>query len=240
MKNKNLIGTFSLNSCPNITEIMSKNLDYIIIDREHGAHSFSETNILNKVIKKNCLSLIRCSHLNRIEIQKCLDLNPNGILIPQISSLEDAERAIDYTFFNPKGSRGLSPYTASFDYNHYGSDIKKQKINKKIFLGLLIEGYSGLESLHDICSNFSKEISLIYFGLYDFTTSLKLKPSWKDNRVKKAVKDIISICNKKKIMVGSIARNVNEIKFLKNLGLKFICYQNDTGIIHEAFKIIRK
>ena len=41
-------------------------------------------------------------------------------------------------------------------------------------------------------------------------------------------------------MVGSIARNVNEIKFLKNLGLKFICYQNDTGIIHEAFKIIRK
>ena len=54
----------------------------------------------------------------------------------QISSLEDAERAIDYTF-NPKGSRGLSPYTASFDYNHYSSD-KKQKINKKIFLGLLI------------------------------------------------------------------------------------------------------
>ena len=80
---------------------------------------------------------------------------------------------------------------------------------------MLIEGYSGLESLHDICSNFSKEISLIYFGLYDFTTSLKLKPSWKDNKVKKAVKNIISICNKK-IMVGSIARNVNEIKFKKS------------------------
>ena len=45
--------------------------------------------------------------------------------VPQISSLEDAERAIDYTF-NPKGSRGLSPYTASFDYNHYGSDIKSK------------------------------------------------------------------------------------------------------------------
>ena len=60
-----------------------------------------------------------------------LGFKSNGILIPQISSLEDAERAIDY-FFNPKG-RGLSAYTANFDYNHYGSDIKKQKINKKIF-----------------------------------------------------------------------------------------------------------
>ena len=37
MNKKNIIGTFSLNSCPNITEIISKNLDYIIIDREHGS-----------------------------------------------------------------------------------------------------------------------------------------------------------------------------------------------------------
>ena len=49
MNKKNLIGTFSLNSCPNITEIISKNLDYVIIDREHGPHSFENTNILNKI-----------------------------------------------------------------------------------------------------------------------------------------------------------------------------------------------
>ena len=133
MKSKYLIGTFSLNCCPNVTEIISKNLDYVILDREHGSHNFDNVNVLNKIIKNNCLSLVRCSHLSRIEIQKCLDINPDGILIPQISSLEDAEQAINYSFFSPKGSRGVSPYTASFNYNHSDSDIKKKKINKKIF-----------------------------------------------------------------------------------------------------------
>ena len=74
MNKKNIIGTFSLNSCPNITEIISKNLDYIIIDREHGSHSFESVNILNKIIKPNCLSLIRVSHLNKIEIQRSAEM----------------------------------------------------------------------------------------------------------------------------------------------------------------------
>ena len=234
MNKKFLIGTFSLNTCPNITEIISKNLDYVIIDREHGSHSFDNANILNKIIKKNCLSLIRASHLDKIEI------NPDGILIPQISSYEDAKLAISSSYYSPKGDRGLSPYTAAFDYNHNNSDNKKKMINKKIFIGLLIEGREGLVSLDKICSNFSNEISLIYFGLYDFTSSLNLKPIWQDPKVKKAVKRIIQICNKKKIKVGSIARNFQEIKFLKKMGISFICYQNDTGIIHETFSHIKK
>ena len=57
MNKKNLIGTFTLNSCPDVTEIISKNLDYVIIDREHGSHSLKSANILNKIIKQNCLSL---------------------------------------------------------------------------------------------------------------------------------------------------------------------------------------
>ncbi len=240
MNKKFLIGTFSLNTCPNITEIISKNLDYVIIDREHGSHSFDNANILNKIIKKNCLSLIRASHLDKIEIQRCLDINPDGILIPQISSYEDAKLAISSSYYSPKGDRGLSPYTAAFDYNHNNSDNKKKMINKKIFIGLLIEGSEGLVSLDKICSNFSNEISLIYFGLYDFTSSLNLKPIWQDPKVKKAVKRIIQTCNKKKIKVGSIARNFQEIKFLKKMGISFICYQNDTGIIHETFSHIKK
>ena len=179
-------------------------------------------------------------NLNKIEIQRCLDLNPDGILIPQISSYEEAKFAISCSYYSPKGERGLSPYTSAFDYNHENSEIKKKKINKKIFIGLLIEGSKGLEDLEKICSKFYKEISLIYFGLYDFTNSLKLKPSWQNSKVKLAVEKIVKICKKKNIRVGSIARNFDEIKLLKKIGINFICYQNDTGIIYNAFNKIKK
>ena len=58
MRNKNLIGTFSLNTCPNVTEIISRNLDYVILDREHGPHDFNNCNILNKIIKKIAYHLL--------------------------------------------------------------------------------------------------------------------------------------------------------------------------------------
>ena len=97
-----------------------------------------------------------------------------------------------------------------------------------------------MSSLSQICSAFHKDLSLVYFGLYDFTSSLGLKPNWKDTKVQNAVKKIISICKKKHIRVGSIARNLDEVKFLKKIGINFICYQNDTGIIYEAFNQFKK
>ena len=76
--------------------------------------------------------------------------------------------------------------------------------------------------------------------MYDFTNSLKLKPSWQNSKVKLAVEKIVKICKKKNIRVGSIARNFDEIKLLKKIGINFICYQNDTGIIYNAFNKIKK
>ena len=31
-----VIGTFCLNTCPDITSVLSSHLDFLIIDREHG------------------------------------------------------------------------------------------------------------------------------------------------------------------------------------------------------------
>ena len=160
--------------------------------------------------------------------------------VSPISSFEEAQFAISCSYYSPKGERGLSPYTSAFNYNHDNSDIKKKKINKKIFIGLLIEGLNGLNALEKICSKLHQDISLIYFGLYDFTNSLKLKPTWQSPKVKQAVEKIVKICNKKNIKVGSIARNFDEIKLLKKIGINFICYQNDTGIIYNAFSKIKK
>ena len=67
-----------------------------------------------------------------------------------------------------------------------------------------------------------------------------MKPTWQNTKVKQAVEKIVKICKKKDIRVGSIARNLDEIKLLKRIGINFICYQNDTGIIYNAFSKIKK
>lgn len=235
-----MIGTFTLNGCIQITKILSSYFDFIIIDREHGLHSFENVKRLLNSSNKNCLKLVRSSHLNKIEIQRTLETNPDGILVPQISSYEDAKNAIEYSLYPPSGTRGLSPYTESFNFSHINSTEKIKKINKKLFLGLLIEGQSGIKSIEEISKKLNKHISLIYFGLYDFSASQNLKPSWKNKKIISAANKIITTCKKNKIKVGSIARNRKEIAMLKSYGFDFIVYQNDTGIISDALLYILK
>ena len=239
MKNKFLIGTFALNTCNYVTDIITKNLDFIIFDREHGKISLNETyNLLNISKLNKCKSLVRVSNLDKIEIQKVLELNPDGILVPQISSCNDVLKLRNYSFDPPIGNRGLSPYTPGFNYSHQDSEIKKKKINNNLFLGILLEGEKGINDLDVILKDFSKHISLIYFGLYDYASSQGLNPEWSNKKIIKNIKQIVLKCKKKGINVGSIARNSKEIKILKKIGINFICYQNDTGIINQAFSKI--
>lgn len=229
-----MIGTFTLNQCPQTTKIFSEKFDFIIIDREHGLHNFESVKNLINCANSKCLKLVRCSSLNKIEIQRTLETNPDGILIPQISSFRDAEQAIEHSFYPPIGKRGLSPYTEPFNFEHINSDNKMREINRKLFLGLLIEGGKGIEAIDNICSKFNKHISLIYFGLYDFSSSMGLKPSWSNPKIIQAAKKITKTCEKYNIKVGSIAREKKEIKLLKKNGFQFVVYQNDTGIIKNS------
>ena len=61
-----MIGTFTLNQCPQITKIFSENFDFIIIDREHGLHNFESVKNLINAANSKCLKLVRCSSLNKI------------------------------------------------------------------------------------------------------------------------------------------------------------------------------
>ena len=81
---------------------------------------------------------------------------------------------------------------------------------------------------------------MVYFGLYDFANSTGLKPEWNNKVLINKVKKLINICKKNKIKTGTIARTKKEIIKLKDLKIDYIVFQNDTGIISEAFSQLSK
>jgi len=233
-----MIGTFGLNTCPDTTRCITSGLDFYIIDREHGRANLTEVAMLLASVDEKCKKFIRVSSCQRIEIQRVLELSPHGILVPQISSYEEAQAAVDYSFFPPIGSRGLSPYTRGFDFNHSNLADKKFKINQQLKLGLLIEGKSGFEALPLILENLSTHIDLIYFGLFDFASSQNIEPDWDSKTLGSLLAEVISEANKNNISVGTIARTKRDIEILNKMGVSYIVYLNDLGILNDAIKEI--
>ena len=47
-------------------------------------------------------------------------------------------------------------------------------------------------------------------------------------------------CTINKIKIGTIARNKSELVLLKKLGVDYVVYQNDTGILNEFLQEVVK
>ena len=150
-------------------------------------------------------------------------MGPEGILVPQISSFEDAKNAVDYSFYPSIGTKKLSPYTRAFKFSP--EKLKEKKIfhNEKFKLSLLIEGNNGFESLDKILEAFNKNIYMIYFGLFDYANTIKVEPDWKILELKSNLILMKEKCSYYNIKVGTIARNNNELQLLKSLNIDYIC-----------------
>ena len=229
-----MIGTFGLNICADTTNCLTQKLDFYIIDREHGRASLTEAGSLLAAIHNECERFVRVSSCDRVEIQRVLELKPDGILVPQIGSLEEACNAVSWSYFPPIGTRGISPYTKGFNFIHHDLENKKQQLNEDLMLGLLIEGQSGFEALDDIIETVGSHIHMLYFGLFDFANSKQVEASWSNDEIFSALQNMVKKAKKAGVAIGTIARSKDEISLLKQAGVTYIVYLNDLGILYEA------
>ena len=236
------LGTFSIIDGLVVPEILSRYLDFLILDSEHGLENLSEQKARYLASKtefnKGCEVFIRVPSLSRIDIQRYLEIGADGILVPQISSFEQASQAIEFSFYPPLGSRGVSPYTRPFGYEPSNLVNKKKKINKDLKLSLLIEGAAGIKDLKKILKKYSESIFLIYFGLFDFANSLGLDADLANPKIRNGIIQIIKMCNEANVRIGTIATENKNINLLNDLGVEYIVFKNDVEILKDGIPYV--
>ena len=63
---------------------------------------------------------------------------------------------------------------------------------------------------------------------------MNLEADWENQKVKNGLHQIVSLCKTFDVNVGTIARTHKEISILKELGVKYIVFQNDVGILKSG------
>ncbi len=170
---KDVIGIWSIIPNTVVSEILaSTGLDFIILDMEHG--SFDPDIIagsVQAVSMYGCSPLVRIPEIEHTVIQRVLDVGAHGIICPQIKTLSDAERLVEYSLFSPKGNRGYNPFTKAGDFT--GNDDSVYMASGFPLLGVIIENnesYSNLDSILKI-----EDIDVFYLGIYDMSCNLGVR-----------------------------------------------------------------
>jgi 4-hydroxy-2-oxoheptanedioate aldolase len=235
-----VVGVFLIIPSPIIVEIVERaGFDFFVIDGEHGVFNPESMDVCVRTGDLHGFHpIVRVSDNTPITIQKAMDLLPAAILVPQVSSREDADRAVRSALFPPEGIRGNSPNTR---YGAYSADMSSDLTriaNENAFIFCQIEGVEGYRSLDEILT--IERLDGIFIGPYDLSTSLGIPGQVDDPAVVDKMEEITAksrACGK---ITGTYCQDIARAKRWRRAGIQLLAVGIDTAILYEGCRGIRE
>ena len=173
--------------------------DYINIDLQHGLIDYTDAVALLQAMQGSAATLTCRVPWNEPGIiGKVLDAGAQGVIIPMVNSVAEAEAAVNACRYAPQGSRSFGPTRAS---RVLGRDYASEANDNIACIPMIetVEALSNLDAILDV-----EGIDAVYVGPADLSISLGLPPGSNsdDAGFQDALAAVVSACTKRGIIPG--------------------------------------
>jgi 2-keto-3-deoxy-L-rhamnonate aldolase RhmA len=219
-----------------VSEIVSvAGVDFVAVDMEHGPIDISDLRTIVPVFKSSSIPvLLRIPSAHLSIVTKALDLDVDGIIVPQVSTAGEAEAAVAASKFPPLGKRGIGGPCAA---DHYG-DISVEKFteiaNDKVMTIVQIENQQAVANLDEILE--VKGIDLFYIGPFDLSQSLGITGQIDHPLLIETIKYVFDKIISKGIPIGMHGVNEEFIKYWRNRGASLFTYGMDNAFLKNSVR----
>lgn len=225
-----LIGTLISIPSAEIVELLSlTGFDWLFLDAEHGA--FGPTEIISLLqAAHDCPCLVRIPGPDEAWIKKVLDAGAAGIIVPQISSAEQAQDVINYAKYPPQGKRGVGLGRA----HKYGREFSNylQNANEETVIVLQAENQHALDNIDAIAT--VNGVDAILVGPYDLSASLGKTGDLAHSIVQTAIQIISQACIAHDTRLGIFGVCAEDVAPYKQLGFTLLTVGVDTLFVESS------
>lgn len=168
-----LAGIWVCSGSPLVAEICAgSGLDWLLIDMEHSSHSLDSVLAqLQAVAAYPITPVVRVPIGDVVVIKQVLDLGAQNILVPMVSSVTDAERAVAAVRYPPRGVRGVgSALARSARWNRVDGYLDDADGHVSLFVQ--IETAEGVEAAAEIAA--VDGVDGVFVGPSDLAASMGL------------------------------------------------------------------
>jgi 4-hydroxy-2-oxoheptanedioate aldolase len=153
-------------------EVMARQgFDALCVDMQHGLTDMSDLwPMLQAISQTDTVPVVRVPWNDPATIMKALDFGAYGIIVPLVSTAEEAAKAVAACRYPPVGMRSSGPLRAA----HYGGANYQAEANGEIVVLAMIETKEGLANLDAICA--TPGLDAVYIGPADLSYALDLPP----------------------------------------------------------------
>jgi len=218
-----------------IAEVAAESgFDWLLFDMEHGFGS-EESLFAQLVATKGTRSaaIVRVGAPHPDLILRVLDRGADGIMVPHVSTAEEAERCVQAAHYPPRGRRG---YSRSVRACNYGLQPPETKIPPLVVAQ--IETIEGVKNAHAIAA--VDGVDVLFVGPADLNFDLNARPDQCPTDYAGCLELVATAAAEHGKQCGILLRNKADMEALQQLGFTLMAVDSDLGILRNQYQTILK
>jgi 2-keto-3-deoxy-L-rhamnonate aldolase RhmA len=228
-----LLGSMVTLPTPAVAEILAEvGFDWLFIDGEHGPLGCGEITGILQAVSHRLACLVRAPGAEEGPIKQILDQGAEGIIVPQVNTVEQAASVVRYARYAPAGSRGVGLSRAQ----GYGLRFQEylETANDRIVVVVQAEHARAVENIEAIVK--VEGIDAVLVGQYDLAASLGKMGQIDDRAVTDAIEHVTKTCQAAGIPLGCFGASAAALRPLIDRGYTLITAGVDTLYLGGAAK----
>ncbi|MFD2207561.1 HpcH/HpaI aldolase family protein [Kiloniella antarctica] len=216
---------------PMATEIIAQaGNDCLMIDLEHGPGSVLDAIAQMQAARAySSKNFVRVSHNSYAQIKRALDAGADGVMVPSISTAQEAKSVVEAALYAPKGKRGVaSTIIRGADYGVKAIEYL-ETFNDEIMVICQIEDSEGVKNVAEIAA--TDGVDMIFIGPSDLSADLGYPGETDHPVVLSAIQEVEKAVKKAGKLLGIIPTPNRKAAALYEAGYDLVLDGGDIGFV---------
>jgi len=227
-----VIGHWLSFPCPAVAELLSAfEPDWLVVDTEHGPSSWETVEDQLRAMRGTGVTpIVRVAGNDPALIKLALDRGAMGVIVPLVSSPEEARRAVLASRYPPEGIRGVAGTRAS----RYGLELAEYFAawNREALVICQVETLPGLEQAEEIAA--VEGVDVLFVGPNDLSASVGHFRRFEAPEYEEAVQRVLAAARRRGKAAGYLASDPEEALRRIAQGFRFVGIGSDSRLLAAA------
>jgi 2-keto-3-deoxy-L-rhamnonate aldolase RhmA len=232
------IGTFLFEfTTPGIGQILkAAGAEYLVLDMEHTGFSFDTVRQVVRYCQAADIPIVvRVPSQQRHHVSRALDTGADGIMVPIVSSVEQAKAVLDGAKYWPDGTRGVA-----LGLGHERFAMRSDPLltrfaeqNARTAIILQVEDPRGAAAADQIIA--LPGVDMLWLGHNDLSVALNKPGAFDDSDFAKAEQATLAAAKKHGKSAGRLAVDARQAAGFAKMGYDFVAIAGDVWLLQQAF-----
>lgn len=205
--------------------------DWVCIDTQHGLIGYDATvPMLQSLTAAGCPSFVRVAWNEPSAIMKALDAGADGVIVPMVNTVVEAQAAVGACRYAPHGHRSWGPIRPRMLNQAFSVESSLEAV-----CAVMCETVEGMANLGEILQ--VPGIDAVFVGPNDLAVSMGIRGSsyaGENAEHRAAIERILAACRARNIIAGIMCGTPETALQWSRAGFRMLAIESDANLLAKA------